>query len=297
MATFGLGVVRTPPAEEPVVGLLASLSGPYLVTEEKLTDIDGAELRWEGGVRYLPEQMCTATAIVDPCGGGTLSTPANPGIVDAVPFEVWAGDKCSSFGWEAHSYQDRATRALRAAQSKAIAKEFWLGTQAQASGWPNFFLADDTSVSILNSGSPASVADALAILEQAIADFSTGARGAIHCTRQLGSKWSELGNTFKTVPGQIQTYMGTVIIPDAGYTGQGPEGVAPGATQFAYATLMPTVYLGPITVVPDTWDQAIVQSLNTIEWRAYRPAVVAVPNCVHVGVEVSLPVYSSPGAS
>ncbi len=299
MTTNGLGVVPSPPAEPPLVGLIAALSPPYLIddTGQPLGDrtapggpAEGPEpsIRWEGAVRYNPEQQCISSGVTDPCGPDMSSILPNPALVEAQPYLVWAGDKCSAFGWSARDYIGRATRALLASESKQIAKEFWTGEQAQDSGWPNVFLASSSAVTL--TASPQAPATALDFLEQGLGDCSNGARGVIHCTRQLGSFLSGLGNTVRNINGTIQTYVGTLIIPDAGYDGSGPSGQpAVAGSQWAYATLMPTVRRGPVDVIPSSFEEAIIRGTNDLEFRAQRPAVVTIPPCCILAVEVDLP--------
>lgn len=294
----GLGVVRSPPAEPPQAGLIPSLSGPYLVddTNQPLGDVrqNGAptdsdsRTRWEGAVRYNPEQVCYSGTAQDPCNPNFTNIPPNPALVEAQPYYVWAGDRCATFGWSARDYKGRATRALLAAESKQIAHELWNGTRAQASGWPNAFLASSNADTL--TGSPQAPATALDMLEQALADCSNGQRGVIHCTRQMGSFLSGLGNTLRVANGIILTYIGTVIIPDAGYDGSGPSGQpAVNGSQWAYATLMPTVRRSPIEVIPDTFEEAIIRGTNDLEFRAQRMAVATFPPCCLAAVEVNLP--------
>lgn len=292
----GLGVVASPPAEPPRSGLIASLSGRYLVddTGQQLGDTiapggpaENAEVRWEGAVRYNPEQVCYSGEVQDPCGPDLSQIPANPGIVDAIPFLVWAGDRCSSFGWSARDFVGRATRALLASESKQIAKELWTGRQAQASGWPNPYLASPEAQVL--TATPVSPAQALDFLEQGLADNSTGMQGVIHCTRMMGSALSNLGNTVQTVNGLIVTYVGTLIIPDAGYDGSGPGGTpATNGSQWAYATLVPTVRRSPIEVIPGDLASAMIRGTNDIEWRANRLAVATFPPCALVAAQVNL---------
>ncbi len=307
VSTNGLGVVPSPPAEPPQVGLLASLSGPYLIddTGQPLGDktanggpTEGPEpeIRWEGAVRYNPEQQCTAAGATDPCAPDMSHIPGNPDLVEAQPAMIWAGDKCSTFGWSARDYKGRATRALLASESKQIAKELWSGTQAQASGWPNRYLASDLA-NVISNG-PMAVRDALSCLEQVLGECSTGARGMIHCTRQMGVELSELGNTFRAVGGLILTYMNTIIVPDAGYDGSGPDGQpAANGSQWAYATLMVTVRRGPIDVLPGSFEEAIIRGTDDLEFRASRPAVATFPLCCHLAVEVNLPLCVGTGVS
>jgi hypothetical protein len=220
--------------------------------------------------------------------------PPNPTEVVGIPRLIWAGDTCSTFGFGARDYKGRASRALEASESYLIARELWLGTQAQASDWEADgvgWLAS-TAAQVVTT-MPVDVGTALDMLEQAIADTSNGQQGFIHCTRQMGSALSQLGNTFRNVNGQILTYAGTVICPDAGYPGTGPAGQAvTDGSQWAYATLLPTVRRSPIEVIPDTFEEAIYRftpTPNELSFLAYRFADATYPPCTLIAVEVDLP--------
>lgn len=302
----GFGLVSTPPADIPVQGLIPALQGtPFLIDDTGAPVNDGFEnddtqpddtgdTRWFGGVRYAPEQTCYAGGVQNPCNYGSLVIPPNPQIVDQVPYYVWAGDQCSALGWNARDYRGRATRALLASESKQLAHELWSGTVAQqtagsAQPWPNSWLASPAAEII--SSSAQTVSDALAFLEQGLADATNGQRGAIYCTVQLGTYWSELGNTFRSsTSSQILTYRGTLIIPDAGFPGTSPSGTpATNGSQWAYATLMPTVRReSTIHLYPDTFDETFTGN-NTIAWYANRLAVATFPPCALIACQVNVP--------
>lgn len=303
----GFGLVSTPPADAPVIGLIPALQGTPFLLDDTGEPVDGGfendpaqpddtgNTRWWGGVRYQPEQTCYAAGVQNPCNLSFAGMPPEPTIVDFMPYFVWAGSQCSSIGWNARNYKGRATRALLASESKQISHELWSGKQAQltvGSGqpWPNNWLASPLAF-VLSSG-PQNVPDALAFLEQGLADASNGQRGAIHCTRQLGARWSELGNTFRaSTSSTVLTYMGTTIIPDAGYDGSGPAGQpAVGGSQWAYATLMPTVRReSSVHLYPDDFSETSVHTSNTITWYANRLAVATFSPCVLLACEVDVP--------
>lgn len=299
-----IGLVNAPPVEPPVVGLVASLAGtPYLIDDtgdpldaannDSGAPDDSGPVRWFQGVRYMPEQTCYAAGAQDTCAPLFTAVPPNPEMVDFMPYFVWAGDSCTALGWNARDYRGRVTRALLAAESKQIAHELWGGRLAKASlggsaPWPNHWLA--SSAAAVLSSAPQTVGNALAFLEQGLADASNGQRGAIHCSAMLGSLWSELGNTFRSsTSAQILTYRGTLIIPDAGYDGSGPAGQpASNGSQWAYATLMPTVRRGPISLYPETYSETFTGD-NTITWRANRLAVATFSPCALLACEVNVP--------
>ena len=327
-AIINLAAVDAPPIRPPVVGLIPALQvlgDPYLLDDEveQVTlgidppiplspNRDGfggqggvaapprrlADVRWQMGYRYAPEQACIQGGVVDPYSVGAMTIPATPETVVGIPKLVWAGDICSTFGWSARDYVGRATRALLASESSLLAYELWTGTLAQAEGWNSLdvnWLASPEVIDVSN-GTPVDPGVALALLEQGIADTSNGQPGMIYCTRQMGATLSELGNTFRNISGLIYTYMGSVICPDAGFPGSSPTGVAPTAGhQWAYATLLPQVRRSEISVVPETLGEAIDRGAtatglqNSLAFRAYRYADAVFPPCTRIACSVNLP--------
>lgn len=317
-ALINFAPVNAPPAHPPLVGLVAAakLLGPEFLVEDEIELVDNGDgsgngevvtqngtqrqmgVRWQMGYRYAPEQMCLQGGVMDPYSMGTMTVPAEPAIVVGQPKLVWAGDICSTFGWSARDYVGRATRALLASESNILAREFWTGTLAKAEHWDTngvAWLASPSAIDVSNN-TPQTPSTALNLLEQGISDTSNGQLGMIYCTRQLGSALSELGNTFRNVNGQIVTYMGTVICPDSGFHGTSPSGAAPtSGNQWAYATLLPHVRRSAITVVPDTFEEAIDRGgintglQNSLAFRAYRYMDATFPPCTLIACNVNLP--------
>ena len=308
-----LSVVDAPQARPPIVGLVATAAQLGLLIDDTIESVDdlvngndgdpltspsSISQRWVGGYRFLPEQQCSVGTTRDACTDTQLTVPTLGSSTDwivGIPTIVENGDSCSAFGFEAHDYQGRATRALTGSESKQIASEFWTGTVARAESWDNQYLQAgyDTSSGLvhwLNSGGAVSPGAALALIEEGIASHSNGAPAAIHCTRQMGSALSELGNTFRSVDGLIYTYMGNVIIPDAGYPGTGPSGEAVGATQWIFATGLPVVRRSPIEIYPEFFHEALDRTVNTVTFRALRFMSVSVPPCPLVACSVTLQV-------
>lgn len=302
-------VVATPPLVPPRVGLIAAVAGspfdivgdtePIMVARPDGTTVT-EQARWTNGFHYLPE-ACDSGFVIDPCATTNKTIAPNPAWVEFDPYGIWAGSRCSAMGWTHADYEGRATRLLAAVESHRIAHELWTGDLAFASGWPNAYLASPEAV-VLSSGAM-TPSNALACLEQALADCSQGQRGMIHCTPAAGTAFSELGNTIRNVSGQILTFMDTIIVPDAGYTGSGPAGQpAVGGSQWVYATGMVTVRRSSVTVLPDSLEaavgaarnrvmaQATLREQNTVEFRAERLAAATWNHaCCHVAVEVNVP--------
>ena len=128
-------------------------------------------------------------------------------------------------------------------------------------------------------------------------DPGKGQQGAIHCTPQLGSAWSQLGNTLRTIDGLIMTYRGTIIIADAGYPGQGPNNVAESnGMQWAYGTLLPEVRVSDPIIMPDSFEEAVNRSINQVQWYAEQLVGVTVNPATLVACEVDLPLALNIGS-
>lgn len=278
-----LAPVPAPLAAPPSAG-----SGALLSTLGRLvTDVANDR---EVGFATNPEncgQSGTLAGIAcDASGAKTISE--NESTVEAWPFEVWAGDKCAP--WElGRDWRGRARRQLAASLSYQVAAELWIGTQAQAmADAPNRYLASIGS-DVLTDG-PTSATDALAVLEYAIGQCAHGARGVIHATRHALTYWAQLG-LVRREGAQLLTFLDTIVVADAGYDGSGPDGQAAlDGSQWAYATGIPIVRLGPERTIPDSDDlgPALNRGTNTVEYRAERRAAVSWDGCCHLAAELDL---------
>jgi hypothetical protein len=245
--------------------------------------------RWENGLRYAPEGCGDAAGTVDPCSTPTktVSFASNPAVVEAEAFGVWAGDTCSTFGWQARDYIGRAKRLLLACQGKQVENEFWSGAQAQASGWPNPRLADPVA-DVVTPGAAVSPEMALRCLEQALAECSCGP-GMIHATPQLVTAWAVNYLVQRQPNGQILTVLGTPVVAGAGYDGSSRDGEPQASgSVWAYGTGRVTVRLGDIEVIPGDLAQATDRENNTVTYRTERLAAVTFDPCCHVAARVDL---------
>lgn len=231
----------------------------------------------------LPEDPCDSTP-------ATKTIAENPGLVGAPGFVVWTGDKCSAFEASSRDFRARALRQLAAVRSYQVAAELWTGAEADPLTPP-----DDVSFRWLNhidsdtvTDGPTSPTDALAKLEYALGDCYKGRRGVIHATRHAATFWAQLG-LLRREGNQLLTFLDTIVIADAGYDGSGPGGVAAvDGSQWAYATGIPIVQLGPERTLPNDIGQAINRGTNTIEWRAEQKAAVGWDQCCHLAAELLL---------
>lgn len=255
----------------------------------------GVDQRWLNGWKFVPEPCTGGGAGAILCDGDTSMIPQgdSPGEVTGDPIFVWAGDRCSTVGWQYRDYVGRALRLLAGVQSYELAAELWTGAISTAAGLGNLTLND-------LSGDPqttvAATPDvALSYIEQGLSDRLRGRRGMVHMTPQLltlmvaNGKLRREGNLWLTA-------MDSIVVADAGYDGSGPGGVAPGATQWIYGTSMIRVMLGPIAVWPgpDKSDavlrQAINRDINEITYYAERPAGWLWDRCGLVSAEVNEPI-------
>jgi hypothetical protein len=95
-----------------------------------------------------------------------------------------------------------------------------------------------------------------------------------------------LNDAFRQVGPQLVTHAGNVLVGDAGYTGSGPAGQAPGTTVWAYATAPVAVLTSPVTFIDGA--EAVDPTTNTrIVWGSRMFAATFDP-CVHLATELTL---------
>lgn len=275
--------IPAPLAEPPRAG-----SGALLPTLGRLV----AEVTADRDVAFgFNPEACGESGVLsgEPCDASpSKSIPDNPESVEAWAFEVWAGDKCAP--WElGRDWRGRARRQLAATLSYQVAHELWTGDMAATmSGAPNRSLASIDS-DVLTAG-PTSATDALAVLEYGLGACANGARGVIHATRHAATYWAQLG-LLRREGAQLLTFLDTIVVADAGYDGSGPNGqAAVDGSQWAYATGIPVVRLGPERLIPDGDDlgPAVNRSTNLVEYRAERRAAVGWDGCCHLAAELDL---------
>lgn len=281
------GAVIVPPQNRPPRGATLLRSVNEVVESDE---------RWVRGLVWRPQlcdgQVVSATGL---CGGGSFSGFTLPDdfgeFADYLPPFVAAGAKCSAVGGEAAI--DDAVAAARAlldsCQTVGIARELWRGDVAKQGGdadLPNEYLAHDGVVDVVVAGAvPAR--DALAALEQGLAECSCGGQGVIHAMPYTATIWSSLDLVERQPDGRLLTALGTLVVADPGYDGSSPTGAAPGAAwadAWAYATGMVDVRLGRVETAGDR--TTIDRSNNDFAAWAYRPFSATFDPCCHLGVQV-----------
>lgn len=265
----------------------APLAGPprqgLLVAANVISDA----LRWEAGYTFVPE-ACGGGGTFDPCGVADLDPPHGlPDAVGNVPFGIWEGDRCSTFGSDLDDLRARARRALEANQSEHVAAEFWTGAQADAAGWgDNQRLAAGAGVPVASAGED--VRTAFAALTQALADQQGNRRGMIHVTPRTLDAAAQ-AQAIRREGNLWLTPMDHIVVADAGYPGSGPSGeAAADAATWAFATGLVTVRLGDVLVAPDDDAQAVDTRVNTALFVASRLASAAWDGCALAAASIDL---------
>lgn len=290
MGTGPRAVVPPPVKRPPVISLLSSAVD--------ISD-DNPDGRWQNGFTFDPEHCGDVIQIVDPCDSETKTTTSDEADVDYEPFDLVANYTCSPFDHNLREWRARAERNLRACMAFGIEDELWTGTKAQEESWPNRFLADVNNVDILTESGPVGLTHGLACLEQALGDCNCGQPGMIHATRQVVTHWMglDLIRRVEQPRPHLETILGTVVVPGAGYDGSDPDGQpAIDGRVWAYATGMVHVLLGPVRVIPDSFKDALDRTDNTATFFAEASAAAFWDGCCHFGVRLDVTTCDSGGS-
>lgn len=266
--------------------------GPDATRDEELAydEAVAANMRWANGIEFEPT-ACTDAAVFDPCignGDDLDDAPNHPASREYTPFVVDAYDACSTFGWRRADYEARARQLIAARESKAVAREFWLGEKipanphlaATATGGP------DTVTTVATAASPH---NGISALVQAIADRNGGA-GMIHVRPRL-LQVLVLEGALRWENSQWYTATGVKVVADAGYPGTGPNGEAVTATtEWAFGTDLVEVHRGPVEVFAPALDAQSVDHVNNNEMvRAQRLYAPIWNGCVLVAASITIP--------
>jgi len=163
-----------------------------------------------------------APPVTNTSGGPGTYTP--PGIQTYYPLMAMAEDRCSTWGFSIHDFKGRATRLLENGMAKAIGREFSSGLMAQALGYPNNYLQNGSDPNFVDvtPGSVPSITRGIQILEDYLASTGFGGQGMIHVMPQTAPNL--LGA--RRVGDLLLTVLDNIIVPDAGYDGNGPGNAA-----------------------------------------------------------------------
>lgn len=272
-------VVDSPELLPPVHGLLSLVDPQNAAGDE----------RWGNGILFDSAACGGDVAVYDICAPAGRADSTGGGVIDVEAFIISAPMKCSAMGANPLDLKARAKRKLLACQSKAVEKELWSG--ALMTNNPRLAHPDASDF-----GGPLDPTDALAVLEQVLADCGCGSRGVIHATVKTASLLTSKGLIeAKDEPGfrrpVLQTKLGTIVVSGSGYPGTSPSGAGggTGTTNYMYGTGSVKVLLGEPVVYPEDLSMAVDRATNTIIFNAERPAIAFFNPCCHVAVSVTVP--------
>lgn len=275
--------VQAPPAVPPVYGLIAAAA--------VLDNV--AENDWANGWEFQPEACGLGGKLPVACEGTNDDTVGAPGPedIDGDPIWIYGADRCTTLQ-RSRDNEGRARRQLAAIESYELADELWNGTVTDAEGLANRWLAGPAADSDTLTSAGVTPVAALGCVTQGLAELLRGAPGMVHVTPQLLQHL--VADNIITRQGNLwMTAMGHVVVADAGYSGDGPDGTPAGTTQWIYGTPRLRLRLGAVQLT-DTIDRTV----NTRLVVAGRLAAIQWDNeCAHVAAEVAVPICAVGGVA
>lgn len=238
--------------------------------------------RWEMGVTWesLPCEPAAGRGNDDcdpetPVIGLPKQFPVGNETQQADPFTVIGSFKCGPIGWGTDAAEERATQHLTTREEARVEQAVWTGDLGNTPSLQEDGVLINATVFPIEVG--------IARLEQYIAR-EYGSLGVIHMSRVAASV-GLAEKALETVGGRLQTLLGTPVVAGTGYTGDGPDGVAPGVNQtYIYATPALFGYRSDI-FTGQTTDTA----LNDLYALAERNYLVGWDDCGVGAVLVGLP--------
>lgn len=197
---------------------------------------------WQNGITWRSE-LCADYQGIPYCGEPSGEAPeGNDAIEHAMPVVLRTSDTCTTLS--ARDSQGRAERRADAITSYVVARELWTGEISRADQFvwsvsdetpqANNHLMDGTASVVVLSA--ATLIGKIAELEEAARSALLGQRVLIHAPLSVVSQLPDLHR----VGNELRTNGGTVVVGDAGYTGQGPYTAGTAEEQSVSLTGAPT---------------------------------------------------------
>jgi hypothetical protein len=264
------------------VGPPTWVDGPFpVVRKSRLLDVatikPDDDPHWRSSAQvwtYPPDGAFTW----NPCPEGTFAegTKFEGGAIP-IPlfnaFQVYVAETCLAKSVNVdriEEYTARAVAVFAAVESHGVEHVLSQGLFGSA----NPYLAD-SEVDLIAAGAAQTLAESLALLEDAIAATQRG--GVIHATAGTVTGWESLGFTLDRVAGVLVTRAcQTPIVVGTGYAGAQPAGgAAPGThTAWAFATGPVDIRRGDVEVLPPQIKQTLDRTTNEVTYRAERDYLV-----------------------
>lgn len=220
------------------------------------------------------------------------------GSVRYWPYIVEVPFTCSTWAFQVNEYAEKALRQLDAGLGKAIETEFWTGANNPANPNLTYWTPWDNEHIVNPGGADAPIAvnaaQAVALLEAALAGCATGSKGMIHANPYIVERLAQWYLIDDDHVGEINRLVTRgrrdIVVSGAGYPLTGPAG-APTLNEgegWMFATGMVDVRLGEPMVLPDTMAEALDRRTNTVTYRGERVAAATHDGCCTFAVLVDL---------
>lgn len=274
-----------PPSRVPLpYGLLSVVQTP--------TEVDA---HWQMGIEYEVDPCERARIFNEVCGQEPVDKEdtAVHELRCSTPFTVYTKPTCSTVG-----FVDRAERtavaALTSGEARTVEREFWTGEfgtlphlaadEAIATG------ADacvNQTAAVTVSGSPLSVVDGLALLEEQLS-ACYGNEGVVHMTPGTLTKLKGEHAAIDRDGQRLRTPNGHLVAAGAGYPGTAPDGSEPApGVRWMYAT-------GAVFMLRSTISTKSTQARETVDRAKNNVFVIAERtyvlgwDCCHFAVPVRI---------
>lgn len=261
----------------------------------------GGDEHWIARFDQESEACAFDTSIIDVCGGvepvSVFDTNDGLRYIPVSPFGIVAKDACLTPGWSVTDRKARVLRQLELITPKAIEVELWNGTFRQDVDGDDqgMYLSSDAAEVVETGAQKPKIG--LALLEQALANCSTGFQGTIHMSPLVGTM---IGMEMQKDGDTLYTMNGNKVVVGSGYDGRGPGDTKSPSNNFVhwvYATgpmfvhlginELITVSLAEATNLLDLTENGGPQT-NEMTFVAERPASVHWDGCCHLAVQVDV---------
>lgn len=267
---------------------------PWGLLLDTATDLALDGDRWRAGIKFASYG----------CAGLRRSTPefcigetpedidddlTEGGLVEFGSFSILATESCTTLDVDLAWLQGRLDARFAVMASEQVAAELMAGSNAtiqapeeEATTSPNF-----AEVATVVTTGPLETDVVIAKIEEDLAERLHGGEGMIHMSPAVFSMVAADRAIF--VNGQYRTRSGHLIVTDAGYVGQEPDGESPATNvEWVYGSGPVYYQLGPPRL-RGPMETAFDRTRNTIRARTVAEAVVAFDPCTVVAAEYGYP--------
>lgn len=237
-----------------------------------------ADIHWQvGGVNW-EDFLCTDVEsfvdVCDPATGFVKPADRTQSFCSADPFQVIGSFDCSTGGRNYSSGEafEIARQRLLQWEEHDVERALWTGLHANGTSNPSLAFGNEECdiepIDLTPGASPINPVDAIALLEDALADTVPG--GIIHVPHILAAYLANF-MLLQTEGNRAYTPAGNSYVIGAGYPGTGPTNIPISAGEtWIFATGPVGVWRSDVFMVPDTLAQSIDRSVNDITVRAER---------------------------